>query len=256
MTRHHDVGGSANESIPLEPDRHGVRPTFSTGERESEIGSREALGERIAAKIAEDIRQLAAPLADLATTANTLPPEYRAVAFGEFARFLLEAAFGDGMRVGPTLDAIRKIDRVSEPELKGKTPVESGRATSALERVELALGMGAGALQRVLQIEADGSVQVLARVEGRSISERQVKLAQMVCYVREKGLGEMKTDIEILRTVCVAQGQYDSANFAANFRRDGTVLEARNPGSKERLFMLSREGVESAAALLRQLGGY
>jgi hypothetical protein len=226
------------------------------GNRESRTGYRDdATG--TPSKVVETVRGLTSSLAELAVAANTLPPEYRAVAFGEFVRFLLrtQTAPSEGTRMRTHVEALREIDRAVEQGALNEKTVDLERQPSSLERVERALNLVPGALHRVLQIDEDKSIQVLARVEGRSVSERQVRLAQIVCYAREKAFGEMKTDIEILRRVCIAQGQYDSANFAANFRRDGSVIERPTPGSKDRLFMLSREGVESAVALLRQLAG-
>ena len=207
--------------------------------------------------VVDRIRDLAGPLKDLAAAADALPQEYRAVAFAEFTRFLLagDSAFRGGAHSAPSLERSRAIDRSIEAGPKNQRATEFEGPTTPLQRVERALGLPADALRRVLQIDTDKTVQVLSRVEGRSISDRQIRLAQILCYVREKAFGEMKTDIETLRAACIAQGRYDSANFAANFRREGSVLEAPTPGSKDRLFILSRDGVESATALLRELAG-
>ena len=247
------------EETPLDARRGPVeRGPRSVGDRDSRAGGVMGYGgdssARRATEVVEAVRSLAAPLAELAATADTLPQEYKAAAFAEFVRFLLatDALLAQGLRVAPIAEMSHTIGRLTEPLAKSENAPALESATSSVER---ALALPQRALLRVLQIDGDKNVQVLTRVEGRSISERQIRLAQIVCYVREKGLGEMKTDIETLRAACINQGLYDPANFAANFRRDGTILEAPNPGSKERLFILSREGVESAAALLRQLAG-
>jgi hypothetical protein len=205
-------------------------------------------------KSLQSIRNLAGMLPELIAMADALPAEYRQHAFAEFIQFALTADHDIRLRGSgdPAQDVRRTADGISQPQVRVEK-TEEAFPSSAL--VEDSLAIPRGSLMRVLQIDADKGVKVLSRVEGKSISERQIKLAQIVCYVREKGLGEMKTDIEMLRAACIAQGNYDPANFAANFRRDGSILETETPGSKERLFTLSRKGVESAAALLRQLAG-
>lgn len=250
MTRHtEETQITQPTSIEL-GRRAGGDPDTRTG---GASGNPPVSSARSATKTVEAIRNLAAPLAKLAAAADALPEEYRAVAFAEFVRFLLrtDAGLAPRTEAWPVPVASHTGGGVNEPVRKREN-ASSGIET-ATSLVERAVAVPQGALLRVLQIDADKSVKVLTRIEGRSISERQIKLAQIVCYVREKGLGEMKTDIETLRAACITQGQYDRANFAANFRRDGSILEAPTPGSKERLFILSRNGVESAAMLLRQL---
>jgi len=241
---HGDSGATAIESAS-EMDK----PLAGMG-HDAEVG----VNVDVSAQAVTALRKLGRPVAELVEIVDQLPAAYRPVAFAEFLRFVL--------------DAQRPSSRVRQVA-KGSQPSQAALADSpesnpeqfapglgfgtALELVESALGLSRGALRRVLQIDAEKNVQVLTRVEGKSTSERQVRLAQVICYVREKAFGEMKTDIETLRSACIAQGQYDPANFAANFRRDATIVDAPTPGSKERLFILSRDGVESASALLRQL---
>jgi hypothetical protein len=193
--------------------------------------------------------------ARLAAVADQLPATYRQAAFTEFVRFTLN---GLAIIEHPSFRRSRTVGEISQPvDRDGLRPTANGsisiEPTSAVAKVEAAIGVPANSLARAVQVSADGSVQIMARVEGRSLRERQVRLAQIVCFVREKGLGEMKTDMEKLRAVCVAHGDYDSANFTANFRRDGSIRETTIPGTKERLYILSPEGVEAATALLREL---
>jgi hypothetical protein len=212
---------------------------------------------------ADDVSSPAVTIAEMSDTwarlvavADQLPAAYRQPAFTEFVRFTLNnseipehasftrsrAAIATGPLVGLGLAHSAEHSIAVEP-------------STALGKVEAAIGVPENSLARAIQISGDGSVQILARVEGRSLRERQVRLSQIVCFVREKGLGEMKTDMEKLRAVCMAHGDYDSANFTANFRREGSIRETTIPGTKERLYILSPEGVEGASALLRQLAG-
>ena len=182
----------------------------------------------------------------ITTAVEKIPEAYRVAAFQELLRAVTESASFTGPRI---------VDDVQGyvPSVVRESPDGVGNGARSLQSVAQELELDATSLSRTVQLGEGGSVQLLARVPGRSVRDRQIKIAQIMCYVREKVFNQFKTDLETIRNACVAQGAYDSPNFVANFRKDGTLREASVPGSKERLYMLSPKGIAEAEATLREL---
>lgn len=192
-------------------------------------------------RIQSVIAKIGAYVPTIVSAVEKIPEAYRVATFREALRTVLE-----GERAHGDNGMLRS----------GNYPAPTGgisSADSATASLAVSLNVDAALLARTIQVSDDGSVQLLARVPGRSVRERQIKVARIICYIREKLFSEFKTDVEILRAACVAHGAYDSPNFVTNFRKDGTLREASVPGSKDRLYMLSPSGITEAEAALREL---
>ncbi len=208
-------------------------------------------GERTPVRLEEDdlgdevIATVMSRVAGIIDVVASVPEPYRVATFTELLRAVLEQP--PSARTGAGEDGERPATEVVA------VPRTGGRAETSLLTLAGNLGVDPTLLSRTIQIGEGGSVQILARVPGRSVRDRQIRVAQIICYIREKVFAEFKTDVETIRTACVAQGAYDSPNFSANFRKDGTLREASVPGSKERLYMLSPTGMIQAEAAVREL---
>lgn len=127
--------------------------------------------------------------------------------------------------------------------------------TGGLAAVAAAAEVPIEGLRRILEVE-DESEQVrilVPRVGGTTISEQQNRFSAVYCFAREKGLGESKTSIEDLRTLCEDRGCYDSNNFTRNFRNQDLLREVPGDDGKDRKYLLSGEGVAKAKQILQSL---
>lgn len=124
------------------------------------------------------------------------------------------------------------------------------------EKLARQLSVDVDAVDRTLQFE-DGRVIILARIDGNSRRELQIKYGLVLLYVKEIALATRLVDIDELRAVCVEHGCYDQGNFVGNFKKaqqDGFMREQpAEKGARVRRYMLTQKGMNEAAALLREL---
>lgn len=140
------------------------------------------------------------------------------------------------------------------PGLNRESSVRSN-AGGGLSAVADAIGVKTELLRRVIEVDDEGGrIQILApRIGGASKSDRQNRYCAVYCFAREKALGEAKTGIEVLRSLCRGKGCYDSSNFTQNFRNQDLLREVPAEGNGERTYILSTEGLEVAREILRSL---
>lgn len=86
---------------------------------------------------------------------------------------------------------------------------------SPLSKLSRSVNVDANLLRRVIEIDEEGNVQILGRLEkdGDSISERQNKYSVVYALIKERALGTTTVDIEELRSLCVQNNCYNQANF-------------------------------------------
>jgi hypothetical protein len=141
------------------------------------------------------------------------------------------------------------------PQIAGGTSVRAAPVVAAgLDGIAQELGVEFEALTRAVEIDEEGKVSILGRLDGRTRSDLQIRFSVVYCYVKEKALGQFNTPIEELRVLCQTHGCYDLKNFTSNFRGSADVLrEIGNKGAHDRSYRLSPKGVETAKALLRTM---
>jgi hypothetical protein len=124
------------------------------------------------------------------------------------------------------------------------------------EKLARQLNVDVDAVDRALQFE-DGRVVILARIDGKTRRELQIKYGLVLLYVKEIALATRLVDVEELRGVCVEHGCYDQGNFIGNFKKaqqDGFMREQpAEKGARVRRYMLTQKGMNEAAVLLREL---
>lgn len=169
--------------------------------------------------------------------------------------FALAALLGKTRRkqedtTSPAPSSVREIQTTTE------TPVgASTLGSTAITRLARALNCEVGALERVIQIDETGKIQILARLDGKSRRESQTRYSLVYCYVKEIGLGERAVDIAELRSLCSDHGCYDLANFTGNFRDDvkkGLIREMGEKGAHHRRYIATKRGLDEAAAILKK----
>lgn len=158
---------------------------------------------------------------------------------------------------GPRLDAHRgqRMATVSAGVHPRTVASEEGERVS-YERLAQALEIDFDSVERLVKCGDDGRLHILARVDGRTKKELQTKYSLAYLYVKEVALGERMVDIEELRSLCVEHACYDLANFTGNFGKDvaaGLLRQQGEKGARSRKFLLSKKGLDEAAALLRQM---
>lgn len=123
-----------------------------------------------------------------------------------------------------------------------------------LEGLAQEIGVDLEALARTVEIDPEGRVSILGRMDGRATSQLQVRYSIVYCYIREKALGQFSTPIDELRTLCQAHGCYDMKNFTSYFRTASDVIrEIGDKGAHDRTYRLAPRGIETARALLKQM---
>jgi hypothetical protein len=123
-----------------------------------------------------------------------------------------------------------------------------------LEGIAQEIDVDLEALARTIEIDAEGRVSVLGRIDGRATSQLQVRYSLVYCYVRERALGQFSTPIDELRTLCQAHGCYDMKNFTSYFRTASDVIrEIGDKGAHDRAYRLAPRGMEAARALLKEM---
>jgi hypothetical protein len=195
------------------------------------------------------LRIVAAKSPAIVELVEALPKQFQVPAFTEFLKVLLEGSAAQQLGAS----SVRRHSNVPVSLPSGVQTDTAADVESPMARLASALGATTDSLRRVVQLDKDGDVQILVRVDGRSTRERQVRLAALVAYVREKAFGEMHTDVEMIRKVCVTHGAYDSANFSSNFKKEGSLRAVTIPGTNERRYVLAPEGVQVAFNLFKQL---
>lgn len=130
------------------------------------------------------------------------------------------------------------------------TPISHGGLASLAKEIDV----DPRALSRIVDVSDDGAVQILARIDGRSKAKRAYQYAALYCFIREKALGQLDTDIEELRSLCEQHGCYDAPNFQRNFRNNDYLLEIGNRGTRVgKRYRLSSEGEDAARRILKEL---
>jgi len=179
----------------------------------------------------------------LISSAVEIAEEYPELYRREIFRLLTKQSSGQGSG-GPT------------PPL-GVNPEVSTRANAraGLAALADAISVDTELLRRVIEVDVEGRrIQILApRIGGASTSDNQNRYCAVYCLAREKTLGEAKTGIEALRSLCRSKGCYDTSNFTQNFRNQDLLREVPAEGNGERAYILSSEGLETAKELLRSL---
>lgn len=170
--------------------------------------------------------------------AEEFPPEYRtAIVTG-----ILQRQHPGGPR----------LERApSSPGFEG----EPHDGSSPLGRLAGAVDVPLDALQRLFVIDDNREVEIRARIDGRSIAERQNRYSAVYAFVREKALGELDTDLDKLRELCERHACYNAPNFTRNFRTKGLLREYGAKGTSQKRYRLSSDGEAVAEQLIRELTG-
>lgn len=211
---------------------------------------------------AEDrsLRQSKAPaedrLSDLASHvqraidfAERWPAAYRPVVF-EFAL----SALAMTTRVAPLPSDASPL--TGKDDIRASVPkVAINEPATALMKLAEAVDVDAALLERAVQFDHHG-LRIIGRVEGTTKRDLQTRYSLVYCYVQEMGLGRRHIDVEELRSLCLEHGCYDTANFAANSKKDmreDLLREIADRGGKGRKYMATRKGLDLAATLLRAM---
>lgn len=124
---------------------------------------------------------------------------------------------------------------------------------SPLTKLSKAVEIDLGYLRRVIEIDEEGNVQILGQLGvSDSTSERQNKYSVVYAFIKEKALGVTTVDIEELRDLCKQHNCYNQANFTQYFRKSSRLRENKREGKGKR-YIATRQGLEEAAALIRQM---
>lgn len=134
-------------------------------------------------------------------------------------------------------------------------PDGAASAGAAMSRLARSLDCEPSALERIVQIDTNGTVDIIARLEGKTRHDTQTRYSLAYCYVKEIGFGERSVDIAQLRFLCSEHGCYDAPNFTANFRSDaklGLIREIGQKGARSRRYIATKRGLDEAATILRR----
>lgn len=126
-------------------------------------------------------------------------------------------------------------------------------ATAKLARV---INANAAMVERVVQIDGDGTVRIIGRLEGSTKRGLQTHYTLVYCFIKEVGIGERDVDIEELRVLCIDQACYDGPNFTANFRKafkEGLLLEVGGKIGRIKRLRASKKGLDEAALVFRKM---
>jgi hypothetical protein len=129
---------------------------------------------------------------------------------------------------------------------------ENGRG--ALARLAESLHADPNVLRRIIDIDPQGGIRILARLEGTSTAQLQNRYCAVYALVRETAFGAQDTPQEELRELCERHRCYDMPNFTRNFRAGGWLNEVTKTRRNKR-YRLSREGENEARRLLLDLLG-
>ena len=171
--------------------------------------------------------------------ANAWPDEYRPKVFD----VALDQLIGGTTTLQP------------RPQVAGGSPVRATPVVAAgLDGIAQEIGVDPEALARAVEIDGEGKVSILGRLDGRTRSEEQERYSIVYCYVKEKALGQFNTPIEELRGLCQTHGCYDGRNFTTYFRTASDLIrQIGDKGSHDKSYRLSPKGVETAKALLKAM---
>lgn len=128
----------------------------------------------------------------------------------------------------------------------GAAARQTANGGRSIARLAEELAADTSAVRRVVDIDGEGGLHVLIRVEGNNNSELQNRYAAVYCFAREKAFGELDTPIDELRDLCQERRCYDSANFTRNFRTGDYLREIGGRGSRNKRYRLSAEGEAEA----------
>jgi hypothetical protein len=177
---------------------------------------------------------------DAIAFAEEWPEPYRPQVFGLFT----------ARRAGaPSVAAGAAPELAAEEAAPMVTPI----ATGGLSIVAKELGVEPRLLTRVVAINDDGKVSILGRIDARTKADLAEQYGAVLCYIRERALGQLDTPVADLRDVAKAHGGYDMDNFTSNLRRSKVLRELGEKGSHSRTYRLSTRGVEEAKALLKKM---
>lgn len=141
----------------------------------------------------------------------------------------------------------RPTSHTPEVEVSDDNNIPMSKLARAVE-VDLDL------LRRVIQIDEDGVIEIIGRLENDSdsVKEQQNKYSVVYAFVKEKAFNDQSVGIEDLRGLCKKHGCYDTANFTQNFRKDVRLRERKGEG-RDKQYVATRQGLTEATELIRQM---
>lgn len=169
---------------------------------------------------------------------------------GQYRPAIVQALLTSAVPAGPVARADTSQPKGEKSHGLNVTPIAHG----GLAAVAKNLDVDPRDLGRIVDVDEDGTVRILARIDGNGKSVRANRYAAVYCYLKEKALGQLDTGIEELRDLCENHGCYDRPNFQRNFRNNDYVLEIGNRGTRiGKRYRLSPQGEAEARRILQEL---
>jgi hypothetical protein len=122
-----------------------------------------------------------------------------------------------------------------------------------LSKLSRAVSVESDLLRRVIHIDEEGRIEIIGRMEADSTAELQNKYSAVYAYIKEKALGGMHVEIDELRDLCKRHGCYDSSNFTRYFRNDARLRELKGAGGRAKRYVATKQGLDEAAQLIRDM---
>ncbi|HPO13757.1 MAG TPA: hypothetical protein PLI09_09955 [Candidatus Hydrogenedentes bacterium] len=101
--------------------------------------------------------------------------------------------------------------------------------------------------------EADKIMPLYEDLKTTRMTECQIRIALLQCFVAALAFGEFETDVESIRTECTQRKCYDSPNFAATFKNNSTLFDFGKFDRTTKKVRLSDAGRKELADIIKEL---
>src|SRR6266849_1446589 len=260
------AGRSVNSDVDREPDAHlATDPSARSASKDAGAadvpsGARQTpeIRENTTGARAAMLDELVPSIESARLFAERWDERYRVHVFGIALERLLNGNTTMELPRDTATTSQKKVGAMSTPATPQRT-VGTGTAEDgfgAPEKLARSLDVDIDFVERLVKFAEDGKFHLLARIDGKTKKELQTRYSLVYLYVKEVALGDRMVDIEELRSLCIEHACYDLANFTGNFSKDvtaGLLRQQGEKGARSRKFLLSKRGLDEAAALLREL---
>lgn len=210
------------------------------------------------------MKQMKDKILEIVDVAKACPENFQAVCFETLLRHYLSTLSRPGDK--PPKDAsTSQVDKPAETQhATGDTGSLAASSTKQEDIREVGLHLKMkrfmekekvtiAELNRLFYREGDRTLPLFDDLKTTRMSESQIRVTLLQCLVTAMNSGEFDADLDAIRTECTQRKCYDSANFLANFRNNGTLFDAGKIDRMTKSLRLSDAGKKELADVIKEL---
>lgn len=110
-----------------------------------------------------------------------------------------------------------------------------------------------GQINNLFYREGDKILPLFDDLKTTRMAESQIRIALLQCLTHAFATGDFEADVESIRTECTQRKCYDSPNFAANFKNNGSLFDSEKIDRTTKTVRLSNAGKKELVDIIKEL---